>query len=40
MSKEITDWIKYELYPTLFQSIDTALPEHNFKRYAEAGGVL
>jgi len=34
MSKEITDWIKYELYPTLFQSIDTALPEHNFKRYS------
>jgi DNA primase catalytic core len=34
MSKEITDWIKYELYPTLFQSIDTALPEHNFKPYS------
>ena len=34
MSKEITDWIKYELYPTLFQSIDTALPEHNFKQYS------
>jgi DNA primase catalytic core len=33
MSKEITDWIKYELYPTLSHSIDTALPEHNFKRY-------
>lgn len=33
MSREITDWIKYELYPTLFESIDTALPEHNFKRY-------
>lgn len=30
----ITDWIKYELYPTLFESIDTALPEHNFKRYS------
>lgn len=29
----ITDWIKYELYPTLFESIDRALPEHNFKRY-------
>jgi DNA primase catalytic core len=29
----ITDWIKYELYPTLFESIDTALPEHNFNRY-------
>jgi len=28
----ITDWIKYELYPTLFESIDTALPEFNFKR--------
>ena len=34
MSKEITDWIKYELYPTLFERIDTALPEHNFKRYS------
>jgi DNA primase catalytic core len=34
MSKEITDWIKYELYPTLFESIDIALPEHNFKRYS------
>lgn len=32
MSKEITGWIKYELYPTLFQSIDTALPEFSFKR--------
>lgn len=29
----ITDWIKYELYPSLFESIDIALPEHNFKRY-------
>jgi DNA primase catalytic core len=28
----ITDWIKYELYPTLFDSIDIALPEFNFKR--------
>ena len=34
MSKEITDWLKYELYPTLFESIDTALPEHDFRRYA------
>lgn len=34
MSKEITDWIKYELYPSLFEVIDTALPEHNFKRYS------
>jgi len=30
----ITEWIKYELYPRLFDSIDIALPEHNFKRYA------
>ena len=29
----ITDWIKYELYPTLFQSINIALPEHSFNRY-------
>jgi DNA primase catalytic core len=28
-----TDWIKDELYPTLFESIDMALPEHNFRRY-------
>jgi len=32
MSKEITDWIKYELYPSLYGSIDTALPEFSFKR--------
>jgi DNA primase catalytic core len=32
MSKEITDWLKYELYPTLFESIDKALPEFSFKR--------
>jgi DNA primase catalytic core len=30
----ITDWIKTELYPTLYKSIDTALPEHEFKRYS------
>lgn len=30
----ITDWIKYELYPNLFEVIDTALPEHNFKPYS------
>ena len=30
----ITEFIKYELYPSLFESIDTALPEHNFKRYS------
>ena len=29
----ITDWIKNELYPTLFNYIDTALPEHSFKSY-------
>ena len=28
----ITDWIKYELYPSLFESIDIAFPEFNFKR--------
>jgi hypothetical protein len=31
----ITDWIKYELYPSLFESIDRAFPEHEFKRYSE-----
>ncbi len=30
----ITDWIKYELYPSLYESIDKALPEHDFKRYS------
>ena len=30
----ITDWIKYELYPTLFESIDIALPEHEFKKHS------
>lgn len=30
----ITDWIKTELYPNLYESIDTALPEHEFKRYS------
>ena len=30
----ITDWIKYELYPSLFESIDTALPEFSFKRFS------
>jgi DNA primase catalytic core len=30
----ITDWIKQELYPSLYESIDIALPEHNFKRSA------
>jgi len=27
----ITEWLKIELYPTLFNSIDVAFPEHNFK---------
>jgi DNA primase catalytic core len=30
----ITEWIRYELYPTLFQSIDIALPEHQFKKHS------
>ena len=30
----ITDWLKQELYPSLFDSIDTALPEHKFKLHA------
>jgi DNA primase catalytic core len=29
----ITDWINSELYPSLFESIDRAFPEHNFNRY-------
>ena len=31
-NSSITDWIKYELYPVLFESIDRAFPEHNFKK--------
>ncbi len=30
----ITEWIKYELYPTLFESIDRALPEFSFCRWS------
>lgn len=30
----ITDWIKYELYPTLFDHIDRAFPEHQFTRFS------
>lgn len=29
---DITDWIRQELYPVLYDYIDTALPEHSFKR--------
>lgn len=29
----ITDWIKYELYPSLFNHIDRAFPEHRFTRF-------
>lgn len=32
MSKPITDWIKDNLYPSLYESIDIALPEFSFKR--------
>lgn len=28
----ITDWINSELYPSFFESIDRAFPEHNFTR--------
>ena len=34
MSNKNTDFLIYKLYPTLFQSIDTALPEFNFKGYS------
>ncbi|MES2389889.1 MAG: DnaB-like helicase C-terminal domain-containing protein [Bacteroidota bacterium] len=30
----LTDWIKYELYPALFEHIDSAFPEHDFRRFA------
>ena len=29
---ELTDWINYELYPSLFDVIPQALPEHNFRK--------
>jgi DNA primase catalytic core len=29
---ELTDWINYELYPSLFEAIPKALPEHNFRK--------
>jgi hypothetical protein len=29
---ELTEWIKYELYPSLFEVIPQALPEHNFRK--------
>ena len=32
MVKDITTWIREELYPVLFLRIDIALPEHNWKR--------
>ena len=32
MSSQITDFIKYELYPNLYDSIDRVLPEFDFKR--------
>ena len=32
MVKDITAWIREELYPVLFLRIDIALPEHNWKR--------
>ena len=32
MSSQITDFIKYELYPNLYESIDRVLPEFDFKR--------
>jgi len=30
----LSDWIDYSLYPALFENIDRAFPEHNFKRCA------
>jgi DNA primase catalytic core len=34
MSNTHTEWLKYELYPSLFESIDTIFPEHDFKRFS------
>jgi len=33
MSKQITDWVKEELYPSLYERMDQALPEMDFKRW-------
>ena len=33
MSSQITDFIKYELYPALYSCIDRAFPEHSFRPY-------
>jgi DNA primase len=33
MSTNLTEWLKYELYPSLFNSIDTVFNEHNFTRF-------
>lgn len=30
----MSDWLKYELYPSLYESIDTALPEFSFNRFS------
>lgn len=35
----ITDWIKYELYPSLFEVIDTALQEAVTKYEKKNGAV-
>jgi len=31
---DLTEWIKYELYPALFEAIPQALPELNFQRWS------
>lgn len=31
----VTDWIKYDLYPSLFESIGQAFPEHKFERFRD-----
>jgi len=30
----LSEWIKEELYPSLFNNIEEAFPEHNFKQYS------
>ena len=34
MVKEITAWIREELYPALYDRIPEAFPEHSFRSYA------
>lgn len=36
----ITEFLKNELYPAIYESIDKVFPEHNFKRFQTDGEVI